>query len=361
MQTHYYYTKLNKAQQAVYYALLDGLTSLASSFSVPRIAQKELFEIHFLLRLDHPELFWSEGISYRYYEQAASVEVVPDYLFDKKKVKTHQQAMAARLEKLTRPAMQLSEMEKLQYVHDFICRQVQYDKLKKQYSHEIIGPLGQGIGVCEGIAKTVKALCDALGIWCIIAVSEANREKQIKYRHAWNIVRVGGQYYHLDATFDNSLSGQADIRYDYFLLADSQIFRDHEPVVWPVPACADHDNFYYRQKKLSFTKVEEVQKRAAQAVRKGKPLTFHWRGGALSREVAKNLLEVVQQEAAAKGKHSCVSLNASQAVFSIVFEDGTAVQSVQEQQVSADGEAMQTADAPVCSQHDAESRQQEDI
>ena len=82
-------------------------------------------------------------------------------------------------------------------VHDFICQGVCYDKLKKPYSHEIIGLLGEGVGVCEGIAKTVKILCDALGIWCMIAISEANPEKNIKYRHAWNIIRAEGKYCHL--------------------------------------------------------------------------------------------------------------------------------------------------------------------
>ena len=58
---------------------------------------------------------------------------------------------------------------------------------------------------CEGIAKSVKVLCDALGIWCMIAVCGNNPEKGIKYRHTWNIVKIGGTYYHLDATFDNTL------------------------------------------------------------------------------------------------------------------------------------------------------------
>ena len=44
-------------------------------------------------------------------------------------------------------------------------------------------------------------------------------EKGIKYRHTWNIVKIGGQYYHLDATFDNTLGAGAQIRYDYFNLA----------------------------------------------------------------------------------------------------------------------------------------------
>ncbi|MBQ5682532.1 MAG: peptidase [Peptococcaceae bacterium] len=340
MQTHFYYTKLTKTQQAVYYAMLEGLQSHAASFSVPRLSDKELMEIHFLLRLDHPEIFYSEGITWRYYEQASSVEVVPKYLFDKKKIKMHEQAMTARVEKLTRPAMKLSETEKLQYVHDFICSNVTYDKLKKQYSHEIIGPLGQGVGVCEGIAKTVKILCDALDIWCVVAIGEANREKEIKYRHAWNIVRVSGQYYHLDVTFDNSLSREATIRYDYFLLDDTRLFRDHEPLVWPVPACKDGDNFYYRQKKLSFTKMEDVQKRAQQAVKKGKPLIFHWRGGGLSKDVFQELMQAVEQEASKKDLHSKVSVNVPQAVFYITFQSNASMQEIIEEHVEADGEVV---------------------
>ena len=170
--------------------------------------------------------------------------------------------------------MKLTELEKERYIHDFICEHVHYDKLKKPYSHEIIGPLGQGVGVCEGIAKSVKILCDTLGIWCMIALCGNNPEKGIKYRHTWNIVKIGKTYYHLDATFDNSLgkcsqTGE-EIRYDYFNLDDKAIFRDHEPLIAPAPACTDSDHFYYKEKKLSFTKQEDVYKRSLQAAKKEK-------------------------------------------------------------------------------------------
>ena len=319
METNYYFLQMNKEQQAAYYAIKEGLKSLAPSFMVPRLDGQELFDIHFLLRLDCPEIFWSEGIRYRYYENSTSVEVVPEYLFDKKKIKAHQQAMSARVEKLARPAQKMSEEEKLLYIHDFVCQNVHYDKLKKQYSHEIIGPLGQGVGVCEGIAKSVKILCDALGIWCMIVISDSNREKGIKYRHAWNIVKVGGKYYHLDATFDNSLGKGEELRYDYFMLGDERIFRDHEPAMWKVPVCSDDDSFYYKKKKLSFTKIEDVQKRAAQAVKNKKVLTFHWRGSHMTRDMLSQLLHVIEQEAEAKERHARVSVNMAQAVMRADF------------------------------------------
>ena len=51
------------------------------------------------------------------------------------------------MDNIARPAKNFSDIEKEKYVHDFICENVRYDKLKKAYSHEIIGPLGQGVGV----------------------------------------------------------------------------------------------------------------------------------------------------------------------------------------------------------------------
>ena len=318
---NYYYTHLPKYQQSTYHAIKTGLLSLASSFPVPRLDNRELADIYFMVRLDNPEIFYSVNFRYKYYPDSDKAEMVPEYLFDKNKIKAHRQAMRYRAEKLARPAMKYSEAEKVQYIHDFICQNVRYDKLKKPYSHEIIGPLGQGVGVCEGIAKSVKILCDALGIWCVIALSEANPEKGIKYRHAWNVIRINGQYYHLDATFDNTLGNQDRIRYDYFGLSDKQIFRDHEPVIWSIPPCGDRDHFYYREKKLSFTKLEEVKKRALQAAKKGRLFTFHWRGGYLTKQVLEELLEQIAEAGKERGKTPHVSLNWSQAVLRIRYTE----------------------------------------
>ena len=318
----YYYNRLNKAQQNTYHAIKTGLQSLAPSFQIPRLEHKELADVFFLVRLDNPEIFYSVNFKYKFYQDSGNAEMIPEYMFDKSKIQDHQKAMKSRVEKLARPAMKMNEVEKLQYIHDFICQNVYYDKLKKAYSHEIIGPLGQGVGVCEGIAKSVKILCDALGIWCIVAISEANPEKGIKYRHAWNVVRVNGKYYHVDATFDNSLGKNTDtIRYDYFCLSDKQLFRDHQPLVWKIPACEDGEHFYYKEKKLSFTKMEDVRKRAMQAVKKGKVLIFHWRGGYMTREIAMEMMQIFEEEAVKKEKHARVSINWAQAVIRVRFEE----------------------------------------
>lgn len=317
----YYYSQMNKAQQNAYHDMKTGLLALAPSFPVTRLEGRELSDVYFKLRLDCPEIFYTSGFRYRFYPDGSSVEVVPEYLFEKSKIRDHQRAMKSRVEKLARPAVQLGEWEKERYIHDFICQNVRYDKLKKAYSHEIIGPLGQGVGVCEGIAKAVKILCDALGIWCVIAVSEANPEKKIKYRHAWNVVRVGGTCCHLDATFDNTLGQGGTIRYDYFNLDDKRLFRDHEPVIWRIPACSDGTHSYYREKKLSFTRMEEVEKRAKQAAKKGRVLVFHWRGGCLTRDVLRDILGILGAAGREKNKYARIGVNWPQAVIQVSFDD----------------------------------------
>lgn len=339
---NYYYEQLNKEQQKAYYAIKEGVSNLQDSFMVPRLSGKELSDIYFMVRMECPALFYSVTFTYRYYEESTAVEMIPRYLFTKDKIREHRQAMEARVKKLARQAAELDEKERELFIHDFIVKNVKYDKLKKEYSHEIIGALGNGVAVCEGIAKAVKVLCDELNIWCIIALSEANPEKGIKYRHAWNVVRIGGKYYHLDATFDNTLSKYDTVRYDYVNLSDKQIFRDHEPVIWKVPICDDGDHFYYKEKKLSWTTTEEVRNRTRQAVKKGKVLLFHWRGGYLTREVLTELMTIFDSEARGKEKKACISVNWPQAVLRVHFEDGIGEEQLEMEEANEDAESRQT-------------------
>ena len=119
-----------------------------------------------------------------------------------------------------------------------------------------------------------------------------------------------------------------NIRYDYFNLDDSQIFRDHEPLIAPVPHCGDHEHFYYKEKKLSFTKKEDVYKRSLQAVKKGRVLIFHWRGGYLTKEVLKELLELIRKAGDEKDKTAMVSINWPQAVIRVQYTDMQVQESV---------------------------------
>lgn len=316
MRQEYYFQQMNKAQQAAYRQMMDGFGNISAEFPVLKLENKELSDIFFRLRLDHPLLFYVCGFHYRFTEDSRYVQMIPDYMFEKKKIQEHQKALEGRITRLVRQAEKLDAEEKEKYIHDFICANVTYDKLKKQYSHEIIGPLQQGVGVCEGIAKTVKILCDRMNLECIIAVSKADPEKGVMYRHAWNVIKLNGQWYHLDATFDNSLGRYGGKRFDYYNLDDKKLFRDHQPLLYPIPACSDGNHFYYKEKRLSLTKTEDVGKRLKAVIRKKQEyFVFHWRGGALNKETLDEIIREAAAAAAEKGKYIQMSLNYPQAVM----------------------------------------------
>ena len=108
----YYYNHMDKQKQAAYHGILQGITSLADEFQIPALDGEDLYNVFFQLRLDHPEIFWVTGYKYRYYKDSTEHHFIPEYLFDKGKIKEHQKAMKSRVEKLVRPAQSLSEWGK---------------------------------------------------------------------------------------------------------------------------------------------------------------------------------------------------------------------------------------------------------
>ena len=72
-------------------------------------------------------------------------------------------------------------------------------------SYEPYGPLVEGAGVCLGYASAFQLLMDMAGVECVTVTGAAfgNREN-----HAWNMVRLDGTWYCVDATWDhNSFNG----------------------------------------------------------------------------------------------------------------------------------------------------------
>ena len=62
-----------------------------------------------------------------------------------------------------------------------------------------------------------------------------------------------------------------------------------------------------------------MAKRAQMFVRKGLPFVFHWRGGALNRDILSELIAALEEAAQKKGRHAAVSYNRSQAVLHVTF------------------------------------------
>ena len=100
MKQEYYYQHMNKAQQSVYRAMLDGFEMISPEFPVLRLDGRDLSELFFRLRLDHPSVFYVEGFRYRYAKHSDYVQLIPQYMFEKKTIKEMKNALEARMNRL---------------------------------------------------------------------------------------------------------------------------------------------------------------------------------------------------------------------------------------------------------------------
>ena len=122
--------------------------------------------------------------------------------------------------------------EKVNKVHDYICRKATYDyneyngMMKDDYdykyadAHEVVGFLLDGKIVCDGYAYTYQWLLDYLGIESIVVygTSTINGSKE---GHAWNKVRLDNKWYNIDVCWADTGEGR-----QYFLKSDDY-FESH--------------------------------------------------------------------------------------------------------------------------------------
>lgn len=131
-------------------------------------------------------------------------------------------------------AEQPTDYEKLLYIHDRIVDNTVYTDTGALYEREADGPLVYGKAVCEGYAKAFMYLAQSLGFDCVCVIGTANGEE-----HMWNKVKLYGEWYNVDATWDDPVrsDGTNVLRHNYFLISDYDISDTHETEeIIPVPS-----------------------------------------------------------------------------------------------------------------------------
>ncbi len=231
MSYSWYLSTLDGDEYTAYTEILDGLLSLSGGIRVPKMEYKRISDIFAMVKLDRPEIFYVSGHSFRSPVGAGYTEVIPEYHFPVKKIPELQNAISSRADRILRQAVSLDEVKAVSFVSKWILENTVYEKLERQYSHEIYGVLSHGIGVCEGISKTVKYFLDKLGIDSLVVIGEANSEN---VRHAWNMISLHGKMRHYDLTFDLSRRTKG-LKPIYSALTAEQIFKDHNKSVYEIP------------------------------------------------------------------------------------------------------------------------------
>lgn len=146
----------------------------------------------------------------------------------------YQSRVDEAVEECFKPGM--TDLEKVVAAHDWIVLNCQYDPYVANggpyttaggvtYSEDekvytSYGVFADGNAVCQGYALALKVLMDRAGIPCCYVSSES-------MNHAWNMVQLDGNWYHVDVTWGDPVgSGVGDIAghisRDFFIKSDAE-------------------------------------------------------------------------------------------------------------------------------------------
>ena len=167
----------------------------------------------------HPEFISLSG-GYRYWTSGSTITQIEfAYLTN---AKEEQQELDAALQEV-KSKIDISGMTDEEIVlayHEYLTSTVAYayedyfnGTIAANHGYDMYGALVKHSCVCQGYAETMFYLLREAGLSCAIASSE-------NINHAWNIVKIRGNWYHIDATWDDPVWDMPGRSYhDYFLVS----------------------------------------------------------------------------------------------------------------------------------------------
>lgn len=149
----------------------------------------------------------------------------------------------------------MTDFEKELALHDWLVRYGAYDAASRDNVAHIgqpnntdpYGMLTGGYGICLGFATTFQLFMDLAEVECMTVVGAAYGSEQ---DHAWNMVKLDGEWYCVDVTWDNSGDSGNDVlrrqraTHQYFNVT-SQYMRDTDHQ-WDYEKIPEATAEYYR-------------------------------------------------------------------------------------------------------------------
>ncbi|MCR5681445.1 MAG: S-layer homology domain-containing protein [Clostridiales bacterium] len=211
----------------IYNRVADAVDSGAETLSLfeYRITVEDFMRIYSDLFANAPEFFFlAPRVAYHTADGLFSDTVV-DVTFQYTMTRAEREAASAFYEKEVAYIVSsvpggLSDTEKALYVHDFIISAYGYDETESIYDTYTF--LKTRTGVCQAYSLLYMRVMRELGVECAVVTSS-------EMRHAWNIVKIGGNWYHVDLVYDDPRPDRVGrVLHDFFLLSDDEIrARDH--------------------------------------------------------------------------------------------------------------------------------------
>ncbi len=266
----YFYEQLSDVQKTMYMASLIAIESEENVYELVGVNCDEYAEgckraTEALLR-DHPEIFWLDGgnqirSTVLGANNKGTVEItlgIHSY-WEKNDIAEARRELDEALSELTAMIDQIAEpYEKVKFLNDWLAENVEYDResfnfssgmdeSEQAFANTMYGTLVARKTLCGGYACTTSYILNHSGIDTLYVTGVT-----VDGLHAWNLIDLGGEYYHLDTTWaDDNENGK--VLYSYFCLDDEEMSLTHRADdLFEYPAALGKEYNYYRREGLYF-------------------------------------------------------------------------------------------------------------
>lgn len=229
----------------------------------------EIRLVYNAFRGDYPEIFWTSSVFGIYRSSKDSCFCARlsynDYVNG---LETNKAAFKAAADAIMRDLPSGSDYQKELYLHDALVNRItySYEMFQEQNAYTAIV---DGQAVCAGYAHAFQYLLMRAGIESYYVTGTGNGGS-----HAWNLVKIDGQWYFADITFDDPICDPPSLFYGYFNITTAMLEEDHaiggSPDNVPIELCTATDAFYHtvNNSVVSSTGGDEQVKRVADVIRR---------------------------------------------------------------------------------------------
>lgn len=251
----YYFKQLTEEEQRVYRELLKGIRAREKEFYLTISDDDSIDRSYHAVLKDHPEIFWvhnREKIYKTTYSDSDYCVFTPGYTYTDSEIDEIQTAMEQSFQEVRALIPEdAGDYEKVRIVYTYVIDHTQYQTGEDDQS--IAGVFWKKSAVCAGYAGAVQYLLERMDIPCIYVDGSTKGSTE---GHAWDIVKIGQEYYYVDATngdqpdFLNGDAAQLEehktIIYDYLCPFPEEYEKTYTPSEeLTVPACTAKNLDFY--------------------------------------------------------------------------------------------------------------------
>lgn len=301
----YAFGKLSEEEQEVYLEILGALTEFKENVKLSSCDKELIADVFQCVLNDHPEIFYVEGYSYTEYtlgDILKKVTFTGSYCFSREEVARRQEQIDDYVNQcLAGMPEDADEYEKVKYIYEYLIHHTDYDASAKD-SQNICSVFIERRSVCQGYAKATQYLLNRAGVFATLVLGQVVGGEG----HAWNLVRIDGEYYYVDTTWGDAsyqaVGGGAypiekipTINYDYLAVTTEQMEQTHTPDnVVELPLCTAIEANYYVREGAYFTRWDEekINKIFADSYERGEAyVTLKCDGAEVYRQMRETLIE----------------------------------------------------------------------